>query len=1543
MLSFLTEKPEESTLVSDEEREAASARHLTFIGEQEKNLDLLGPSDLSWTEDIYRDYGRQVDADAIKEEIKAANMSAYRETEFNLDWSDPENADLLEGYRQDWKAMTAMPHIERLFPHIGRLIFSDSQALIDNGLKDMQEAFVLQGALDTAIKNSSIGDGFFRNVDDFGSSIVHTFTKVRGLVRAVGEGETDINQTITDIEKVLYSEDPLEKKAEEYSRLIDDYTKGYVGEGNNSFALGSLGKILAHGTYSEAAELETLLSVAELGIEFIPGIGLFGGAASKSATTASKLSRKTLRNGSTPLSSTLTSPTASSKAAKVASSVSTAGKKPKSSPKPVSAAADLKRITAPDGSPLPSPGGNAIIVDGKDWASRTLASELWDDIGTALRNAGKVLAPEDTIRLIDTAVDKATKQALTDGLANRVVGMHMLDDPTGGYTLLQLFGRGGPVSGGGRVFKPTAAGTVPKSVENLAKQVNGEIMNLGSGLVVATRTNLKTTNLKDITPTNLDEVGGGGYFQRILGSASLRTTEAANALLKRGEAASASIMKRMDQEYKSATKLVGGRKKMKGVERVFTRLQQGADINRTKEYDRADFFAAFNKENGVQARDVDFEAYLKVQNILNVQAWMNADLILKKAVDQGGVIVSLDGVVESFVLSKTKKQAQSIDGVDHNAILNADTGKTMTAAEFKSLPPESVLFERAHSGVSFGKGKKNSHVFAWGSNLKTKGLTHTDVFNRNLGGPRIYRPTHASFYVKQVNKATNVVGGKTVKVKGSASDFGTLIGARTSKEAGKAATEVNNVITELKTVLGEDFGVTELLALAKQNTPETRRINDVIDNNSFWNTDISDLESFADFFKSRKLDPSELFSVGRPGERLGTGADDIADFGMFTGMRLVDAINTASFVPNARGARPLQRYGGHAGKGGYIAQETLEDALNMRTGEVAHARAYLGYEQQAGWSLIARIQELVADPINAGRVGGKNSKELREVLQGKTTLKSRLMLLRDKKLISRDDTLGKKINLEVETLLNQMERQSIGQDFMNNKAYDFFAYLYDKPSNKFANKLANVGSWAYDKNPLNFTRRLAFESYLGLGAVDQFWVQASQIVSIASISPKFGSMAVASYPVIRAALLANDPAKWTALHRSLRGSYTLDRSQFLEMIEMFKDSGRNIIDLSVAERGSEILPKNALSKGLHVARTPFREGELAARITAHATAYAEFVSKNPRVSPKSEQGLSTIAQRADILTQSMTSTSRSKFEKLPFFQFMTYSKNINEQLLSSKAGLTGKERAFLATGHLIFYGSAGSVPTSALYQLYSYYKGEANPADDPLLMRAIRGGVSDFALSQLTGVETDVAPRLGGGTVTAEFFLSFYEDGFTSLAVGPGGQQGVGLATDFYGVIANALSADGHGVNDSLLSVMRNISSGNDAYDLYMAYNYQQKVAKNGSLTDSDVTPTEMILDAFGIPRYEISRIWDNRNIERIVDKAFAHQVKTGQKMMNLHVSAVKRNDTDEAARYLENWKALVYTIDPTKRQTFIDRSGVTGHMDEITRHRNEVALRGQQ
>ena len=1088
---------------------------------------------------------------------------------------------------------------------------------------------------------------------------------------------------------------------------------------------------------------------------------------------------------------------------------------------------------------------------------------------------------EDRLKVLEGKL-RFDAQAAADASGNRrFLDSHLFVDSQDNMVFAEVIG-----TNSGATFRSRQA------AQNLADNIGGEVLEYqraGEFVVVQTKnvpSELYGNSVGELAmwaATNVDELGEG-VVARFLRSPAGQTTEAGRAALLTSE----SVLERWShiaRKQISEVVRLNTKAEVREVDAMFEMLRDGKFADRRRAFTLNEFRNEFATHFGKPPTDAQVALYARQQEALDVESFLMADEFFKRQVSDGVVVIQNQYRVVPMKASEAPATARVYDTASGKMIQQSQLAPDQVI--YKNYDPDQDIF-----------GTRAAYVT--GDDLVPRRLYHSDILARNAGGTRLYRNGEIKYWIKQ-NRVKTFADGSEAETAPL-----TIMGVKNIDEAKAAKLQINNIITDLRTRLGNKFTNADVAALRGNAS-----VDAVVLANSKWNTSIYNVDELVKWADKSGVDLAKDFDFVAHGEKL---LDNLA--GGFSGMSYEKAMDMRALNPMSRRDSVLMGYGGTPNR----VYKPME-SMKKNTQEIIHNQAYRAYMARS-------INGLMKSAIRNNVVENLND------LKG-LTLRQKLA-----KIEIRDTPgAGAKLRLERDKIRAHLDRRGLGDAQWKFAMEKLAGALYGKGYGKLSDFAADMAS----TNPLTALRGFAFDAKLGMFNPAQLYVQASQSINVMGVAGWTGVKGMGLYAPVRFALYNGDPAvvRWLADLVADKAGLTAD--QFVEMIDMFKASGRDMIGVSLAEFGSDAATaSNVLGDAVGTIRAKgrffFNEGELVARIGAWNTAYMEYLARFPGKAANTQHGKRWIMNRQDTLTQSMSGQSRIGFDKFPFGQFMSYQFRINEAIFAGtkslgfkgKAVLTPVERARLAATHTILFGASGWGVAATAMDWYNYRYGTEL---DEGAYRAIRKGALDYLLSERSGVDTSLSSRLGSGDNLFQLMRDFSENNTLQMGFGPSGEVG----WEAFMAVVNGASAIGKGVTSgdfedlpsSLLRFGRMFSTGNQAYNAYTAFKVGQYLSKNNALISDDLSDREALFLSLGVPLERVEETFKFGNMQKLEKLFMANTIKQVQKAYNQYNAELNRGDFEAATETARLIALMTHSMTP-QEQFILEQEARRGNIHSI-------------
>lgn len=968
----------------------------------------------------------------------------------------------------------------------------------------------------------------------------------------------------------------------------------------------------------------------------------------------------------------------------------------------------------------------------------------------------------------------------------------------------------------------------------------------------AVRVDQNVSQTDKVRPTDIRQVASS-FFSKLF-SSTARTTENLDAVIKIDEGQSSRMFKEIGRSYTKARRSTS-RAEISGVDKVLFELNNDPKkALRTSPYTTTEFKAVYENLNGAppSAKAVDF--YLEQLKMSDFTYRINADLLIKRAVENGERMYKIEN---SFKRGKVAREVESTTPVWD------ETSKSFK--EYKDFEEGTVLQLMDNDYLIGDLPVQFVHVGAPVKRL----FKPSDVLGYNAGGPRTYT---AKFFIKQ-ERDVRMAGGQVAK--GTPRTF---MGVVTEKEARLAETQINNIVAQVITELDVKGPITkELIKERQSDLLKSKALQKAIEDNNDWNVGIATVDDFLKFANEWNLNITRKVDFAPDGEQLLGARSSVGS-----------TVGEDFFIKaqQRRGNKPLLGFGGDMA-------ETLDPttAIERSTVIALNRFANYSYTQRAigGWLKAATDTKVIS-----------NLPEL----QGLSNIEK----MRKAKL-SETLVAGKKLAAERNFIESRLQYKTTDMQKYDQFVNGVADFVYDKGAKKVSRNFRDA------KDPFTFMRSMAFNMKLGLFAVDQLFVQASQIVNIVGVSGQGFKGALNVVP-LRMALVAPDNETVRTIARRIASVTGVSEDEFVDMVKWVRESGRDIVDQNIAQLdGNQTLYKTTLGKMLDAGRIPFNEGELLARLAGMSSSFLEYRKKFPDADVFSDSARKWMTRRQDILTASMTSGSSATWQRgvlgVPT-QFMTYSMRMMEQMFIPGI-LTPKERIKLAGAQTIFWGGVGIVPYSYFFDKTLYENGVEM---DPEVYDLVRYGAVDYLLSNSLGTDTDLSSRLGAVGGITSLIENMMESSVLEFAFGPSGSIATDAAGSVYTLASNMFQGKFDYTSYDWQRLGRNITSVNRVYNAWVADQQGEYLnRKNGEPTLTGLGDGDTFAIALGIPLKENTMaftLYDFQTQEKELIKEHGNKMREMRRIM---IDYLDKGDRVAAQRVSDDIAAMYNVLTPYNKE----------------------------
>lgn len=511
----------------------------------------------------------------------------------------------------------------------------------------------------------------------------------------------------------------------------------------------------------------------------------------------------------------------------------------------------------------------------------------------------------------------------------------------------------------------------------------------------------------------------------------------------------------------------------------------------------------------------------------------------------------------------------------------------------------------------------------------------------------------------------------------------------------------------------------------------------------------------------------------------------------------------------------------------------------------------------------------------------------------------------------------------------------------------------------------SFGDWAATKaynytssNPALAMRSFVFDSMLGMFNPGRLLIDTQQALAAASIHPIWGTRAVAmATPILwlmknRTASLLDHIATSTSLIHGLAPA------EFKLMVQSMRASNFMHVGSEVAQNAvySNYIHGSTVGKAIDTFRTKgrifFNTATSVNRATAYQIGWQEVKKTMPELEVGGRDFLRNVLRRANIYDGDMTTASRAGWQQgalsIPT-QFLQWQSRMLELMMPKMFGgssaLSGTQKARLALGQFLFYGTAGIPLVDTLQPwLSSQYENATGQQLTPEVYNGITKGFFDGALSVMSGgqLDTDFARNAGLGAAWTDLWHKMSDGQLSSamgIALGPTGSWTGNMlgtmqrVTQYYKAEQTGTLSAGDWkliTND----IIQNISTLNRAQKAYWIWKHGQIVDFKSGAPVADANDLMGYTALLGIPnrvereRFEITSALNSREDDA---RAYGNLIADARFKA---FSAIAEGD-DQAAAYFGKLAAGLianYKDDPLFQQEVYKNAAQVMNSGKLTK-----------
>jgi hypothetical protein len=487
-----------------------------------------------------------------------------------------------------------------------------------------------------------------------------------------------------------------------------------------------------------------------------------------------------------------------------------------------------------------------------------------------------------------------------------------------------------------------------------------------------------------------------------------------------------------------------------------------------------------------------------------------------------------------------------------------------------------------------------------------------------------------------------------------------------------------------------------------------------------------------------------------------------------------------------------------------------------------------------------------------------------------------------------------------------------------------------------------------------FVRGVAYVSYMGAFNIKHFFMQSMNAFNATMISPQYGLQAAKTGALVGIASFNDNEAIWrraARVNKFITAGMGMSEDEFVEVVRAIKRTG--LLDgvgfnTMYGMEGGKYGIFNQVSRNIsNVSSAPTNVGDGYARIVAFDIARREWKAANPGKPWMTDDALRQILVRQDLLTQSMTTANKAKwqtgFASIPtqFTQyFIKMFTHIADSVIRGEKGrgLTRKDVAFLMLGHTMFLGLAGwSV-------LPEEWLDEQTKNLSETARISLQQGLIAGVLNHITEGEMQLA--IGGTFGTANFYADTINNlsdpertSFLEVVAGPGGNA----IFNWMGKVGKVLEmpftreVDEGMLRDMLLELSTGFSSVNNMTKAILAANSHNYMLSKGGNKMYDVTNMELYAESIGIhslKKYETDKLI-RHGLNR--DNEIKSVAKEIGGLRARALAAENNNDTQEFERLIRVGSAMMAIYRETDHKAYVTLRNELHKYETTTRFDREL------
>ena len=1006
--------------------------------------------------------------------------------------------------------------------------------------------------------------------------------------------------------------------------------------------------------------------------------------------------------------------------------------------------------------------------------------------------------PEETIFALAT---KTAQNIVTNSGNKFVNSFRYWDEGSNDYKLAVRFGkneRGTPYKTKGDAQK----------VADLSPEANLNVVKNETGYGWFLQAEERLDVLNKVDPIERFDKGGfiSDTISKMVGAASIRLGERLGTKFLQAESGQALVRDIVKPFEKKINALKT--REQNDLAQYFEELRD-KNLSQTRQAPSVEEFSAqWTVTHGQAPNKKVQDAYEAVLEINDASWHIQSSAALKKAVSQNGRHIT---ITDDFSEIGYRVDGSKVKMPDNELVWSPIRNKYIKASDLSS---DAVVYKLAKPYMRVAGDTNNGFIFVTDIR-KTRALERIDVMPYNIGGPR--NNGGLRWFLGYETEVTLASKNKY------AGGFKTLLGSFSESQILKAQNEVNAIVRKV-TQLTAAKGVDDVSQLSLSRA-EYDELGVVIRANNSWKPDVTDLEDLVALRTSHGISFTKEFVKKARDEKPEIRVDGDKVVGsdpVFMGSNVAETLSIR--LNKSRSDTPPLEYGG-----GQAKNINPIAAIADQFGSEVYGYANRAATQDAlvGWVKLAQANPNLID--NLDQINALSPQDFLGRFMSANIRPSKNHTDLANQLIEQQRIIKARLNIRTESSHRWESFTSSATEAVFNvtgRKIDFTKIgLFSDPSSQ----LLKVG----------------FYSKFGFFNPDQLTLQGLHGITIAAISPKYGTkglgMAVPLLMITSGML--KPQARALALQNLAKVSKTigLDEDELKLLMQYIDDSGRNIIDTNVIELqaannfgvASTLSQKAKKNVGTLLDKSTvfFREGERYSRMTGMVTAFLEHRAKRPNINPLSAEGKAWIMSREQDLTFRMTSASRSYAQsglmRVPT-QWLTFTLRAMENIAIGR-NFTAGERARMAFVLGPMYGLTGV----GMGKFSGYVTEKMGfSSDDPesvKVFNTVKYGLLDRLLSESFGVETAYAKRVAPIEQVEDTMKKLFTDEFYKVILGPSGEIGGDMMAAALSTLGALMSGQTSIAREDLTQLLRNISTVDKAAkidELIESGNYRSRTRK---------------------------------------------------------------------------------------------------------------------